>query len=69
MSFDTPPTVYSQEMPKTLFVLALGFCATSAFAQYTSPEATTSVTIAGKQIKIKIMIKIKLKTPNRMSLA
>ena len=39
-------------MTKTLFVLALGFCSSSAFAQYTSPEATTSVTIAGKQIKI-----------------
>ena len=52
VSFNRRHTLYSQEMTKTLFVLALGFCATSAFAQYTSPEATTSVTIAGKHIKI-----------------
>lgn len=34
-------------------VMALGVTATMAFAQYTSPPANTSVTIAGKQIAIK----------------
>jgi hypothetical protein len=40
-------------MHKTLFVLAFGFCANAALAQqFTSPEAYTSIAIAGKQIKI-----------------
>jgi hypothetical protein len=38
-------------MTKTLLAFALG-CSSLAFAQFVSPEATTSVTIAGKQIKI-----------------
>lgn len=39
-------------MHKTLFVIALAFSANAAFAQFVSPAASTSVTIAGKSIKI-----------------
>jgi len=47
-----PRPLYSVEMHKTLFVLAFGFSANAGFAQFTSPEAHTSITIAGHQLKI-----------------